>query len=113
MPHVISYAVIRQSMRWMALPQPVALFGEAPLEFPDTYQQFVNIQFLGIDVRRRYGYPSLYDGSAAYVKFLDDIRESFCSDILPVEAHYEVATDMMTVKLSCTLRKRVEQVPLL
>lgn len=110
---LISYSVIRQALNWANLPRPMSIQGKNRMNIGDFTTQDIIACFAGDDVRELYGYASLYDGSAAFTKFMYDLSESFCADIKPVQAHYEVTTNVLSVTLYCTITPETEQLPLI
>jgi len=103
----ISFQVIRQALQWQGIPAPLTIRLLSTFKWPDgSTSAEVVATWESAAVMHHTGYASLYDGSVAYSRFLSDLRDCFCEDVHPVAAHYEVATDRMSVELYCKVNAR-------
>lgn len=96
----ISYQTIRQALSWSSVPDPISVRQVSTYKWPDgtTSGEYI-LCFEGAAIRDTYDCANLYDGSAAFERAKDDIRESFCTDITPVRAWVDAQHDKMYVEL--------------
>ena len=96
----ISYQTIRQALSWSVMPDPISVRMVSTFKWPDgtTSGEYI-LCFEGCTVRDAFDRAELYEGSAADTQARDAIRDSFCSDIMPVRAWVDAQHDKYYVEL--------------
>lgn len=108
----IAFGTIEQALEWHGFPVPT-LRQLSFYEWLDSWTAEYRAEWKPIDLAMREGGADWSDGSAAYMRFLYDLRECFCNDICPVQMHYDPETRIMSGLLYVRLPKEPIQLQLL
>lgn len=108
----ISFAVVRDALKWMHIPQPVSIRRLSFYEWPSgnvtaEYRAVWELEKL----YKQFG-DTWEDGEPAFTRFMYKLRDCFTEDIHPTQLHTTLDTGQITAVLYVTVTPQSEQLPL-